>query len=271
MSTPPLQPRPIAAPRRRLLLACTAGVAGIAGPLLLGGCGTPRPPVAADQFVAVGYLPPARGSLLLLMHLPAQEREDRRGDIESSALLAQSLVDHGYQVMVLDADVYDQALRTEWQGLPSDGASSAGESPDRIGLARADARALVRVARAACSAAASPLFIRTRLRKRWVDLLQSHAYWDGVSRPLTFLDESPGRVGANIDGTAPGISLELLATDADGRLQVRSHGGVALPFAVQGKATPVATRTLFTRAQIEEGVGVALAPLLRPGPRPAGA
>jgi len=239
----------------RWLVALICAVVALTG----SGFAAGQTALAADGSAAPAFVPPPPGSVVLLLHLPAVEPAYSHRDATVQSMVESALGGQGYRVVTVDPDDYQLALRAERAPL-----EASGRELSRDALGRAEARALALVARAATGAVGSPLFLRTRLLTRPAAALDHMVSWDGVIRPIVYLDAERGRVTVRFEGTATGVSVELLALGADGRLLVRSYGGIALPFAIRGRDLPVDAPMLFTRPQLEEGVGLALAPLRRP-------
>lgn len=237
---------------RRYLLA-----AFVIASQLMQGCATTSVSAAQDRYVSPQFVPPPPGSLLLLLHLPANEPAYRSRDADVRQLVANELMKAGYRVAFVEPDDYRFAVRAELQELRSTTAA-----PSSGQLAEAEMRALATVSKVGSEASGGHLLVRTRLLTRSAELWQSYAKWDGVSRPIVFEGSSPGEVQRNIGGTAPGISVEVIATGRDGRLLLKSYGGVALPFYASRSGQPVLLDDPLSVPQhLQEGVGIALSPL----------
>ena len=227
---------------------------------LMPGCGTRSPSAAPDVYVSSQFVPPPPGSLLLLLHLAANETSYRSRDADVRKLVADELIKAGYRVAFVEPDDYGLALRAELQQLQRTTAT-----PSRSQLAEAEMRALATVSKAGSEVSGSQLLLRTRLLTRPAELWQSHAKWDGVSRPIVFEGLKPGEVRANIEGTGSGISVEAIATGRDGRLLMKSYGGVALPFYAGRSGRPLLVDApLSVPEHLQEGVSIALLPLKAP-------
>lgn len=228
-------------------------------PLVSACVSTLRPP-APDRYVAPQFAPPPPGSLLLLLHLPANEDAYRRRDAEVRQRVADGLMKAGYRVAFVEPDDYALAVRAEWQHL-----SRTTATPRMDQLAEAEMRALATVAKASSEVSGSPLLLRTRLLTRRAELWQSHARWDGVLRPILRTGSTTVPVPVDFSGTSSGISLELVATGRDGRLLVKNYGGVALPFSARSDGVVSALNDpLADPRHVAEGVRVALLPLTGP-------
>lgn len=223
---------------------------------VLAGCASTAPKSVPGQYIDQDLALPPKGSLVLLLHLPANERAYRHGDLEVQSLVQDALIRSGYKVAVVDPDDYTLALRAELQPMIG---QSTGPTADQ--LQRAEFKALALVSRVTADLSGSQLLLRTRLLTRPANLWQSHAYWDGVSRPIGLAGTRPSRSFTEIQGTGPGVSIEVTAISAAGRLMFRTYGGIALPFEADGLGNPVEARSLFTRGFLEEGVHTSLAPL----------
>lgn len=222
----------------------------------LAGCASPTPKAIPGQFVDADFAPPPKGSLVLVLHLPASERAYRHGDYEALAMVQDFLVRNGYRVAVIEPDDHAIALQAELRPLLDQNLT-----PTPAQLQRAELKALALVARVTADLSGSRLLLRTRLLTRPASLWQSHANWDGVSRPIGFTGTPPGRVAFEIEGTGTGVSIEATAISGAGRLLFRTFGGIALPFETDFRGLPVPASRLFTRGFLEEGVHTALVPL----------
>jgi len=220
------------------------------------GCSATFTTEAPDRYVSSQFAPPATGSLVLLLHIPANEHSYRSRDAEVRKLVQDALVKLGYRVAQVEADDYGLALQAELQLL-----RRTTSTPTRNQLAEAEMRALATVSIAGSEVSGSQLLLRTRLLTRPADLWQSYAKWDGVSRPIVFEASKPGEVQANIQGTGSGISVEAVATGPDGRLLLKNYGGVALPFYASRSGTPILAESPLSNTQhLQEGVAIALSP-----------
>lgn len=237
--------------RAAMALVCLLALA------LVTGCAAGPSRSAPDQYVAKGYLAPPKGSIVLLLHLPAVEPSYRSGDGDARTLVQQALVRAGYKVGIVDPDDYLPAFESELGKLGRDISRLEARQ-----VHMADLRALAIVARAGSEASGSHLLVRTRLLTRPAELWQSHAYWDGVVRPIVFSQSKPGVTPREIKGTGTGVSIEVTAVGATGQVLLRTFGGIALPFAVNFLGIPMDTASPFTRPHLEEGVGAALSMLL---------
>lgn len=226
---------------------------------LAAGCASAPP--AADAFRSPSHAAPATGVTLLLLHTPSAEPGYHPGDKLVVPMLEAALRQRGYRVArIADAD-YAFAVA---QRLRQMGDATAGLTRQQQAVAEFDA--LAAVAKVACQQTGSPLLLRTRLLTRSTELWQNRALWDGVKRPLLFAAAAPGAMLAWVDGTGPGISLELVAVDATGALMVKDYGGIALPYenVVEGKDMGVRLRDkpFANEAELREGLGLVLTALL---------
>jgi hypothetical protein len=232
-------------------------LAPLVTPHLMLGCSATSTMEAPDRYVSSQFAPPALGSLVLLLHIPANEASYRSRDTEIRKLVQDALVKLGYRVALVEAEDYGLALQAELQQLRRTTAT-----PSRNQFAEAEMRALATVSKAGAEVSDHQLLLRTRLLTRPADLWQSFAKWDGVTRPIVFEASKPGEVRSNIQGTASGISLEAVATGRDGRLLLKNYGGIALPFYASLIGTPTLVDGPLSNTQhLQEGVGIALSPL----------
>lgn len=238
------------------LTLCAALLAALSQ---LSGCAVHSPAGAADLHVAQHFTAPPKGSPVLLLHLPANEAAYRHGDTEVRAMVRDALVSKGFRVGIVGPEDYMLAVRAELQQL-----HRATQQPSPAMLAQAEGRALATVSKVAAEVSGSRLLVRTRLLTRQAELWQSHARWDGVTRRIVFVDAKQGETPQNIEGTGTGVSVEVVAMGPEGRLLIKSYGGIALPFSASRYGPPVPARILFTREHLLEGVAIALAPL-QPG------
>lgn len=237
---------------RRALLAAAG-----AAPLMLLGCAGTSPPAAPDRYVSAQFVRPPAGSLVLLLHLPANEAVYRSRDADARQRVQDELTKAGYRVGLVEPDDYLLALRAEAQQL-----QRVTAAPSREQWAAAEMRALSTVSKVGAQLAGSHLLLRTRFLTRPAEIWQSYAKWDGVSRIITFEGAKPGEVRALINGNGSGISLEAVAADRDGRLLLKNYGGVALPFHANFLGRPLLLDNPMSVLQhLDEGVGIAIAPL----------
>ncbi len=225
---------------------------------LLAGCATPsaKPPPGSYRSETLARLP--AGSKLLILHVPASTPAFRPGDPIVVAALTKQLTEAGYRVGLVPFDDYRLLVRDE---LASLGSRLTGDQAKDI--ARAEAAALPRLARIGGSTEGAALLISSRLVLREAELWQSHATWDGQTRAVQF--KGTKATLANIQGTGPGLSIELLAHNAEGRLQFRWYGGASLPYMAGGVdgRNPEPREDLFhSGVELEQGVRLALRPLL---------
>lgn len=240
---------------RRYLIATS-----LIASLLMPGCVTTSHLAAQDRYVSPQFIPPSPGNRLLLLHLPANEPAYRSRDAEVRQLVADELIKAGYRVAIVEPDDYWFAFRAELQQLHSMTAM-----PSSSQLAEAEMRALVTVSKVGSEMSGGHLLVRTRLLTRPAELWQSYAKWDGVSRPIVFEGSKPGEVRANIGGTGSGVSVEAVATGRDGRLLLKSYGGVALPFYASRSGQPLLLDNPLSDPQhLREGVSIALSPMKLP-------
>lgn len=235
------------------LTICTALLAALSQ---ISSCAVYSPAGAADLYVAQHFTAPPKASPVLLLHLPANEAAYRHGDTEVREMVRDALVSKGFRVGIVDPEDYMLAVRAELQQL-----HQATKQPSPAMLAQAEGRALATVSKVAAEVSGSHLLLRTRLLTRQAELWQSHARWDGVTRRIAFVDAKQGETTQNIEGTGTGVSVEVVAMSPEGRLLIKSYGGIALPFSASHYGPPVPARNLFTREYLQEGVAIALAPL----------
>lgn len=228
----------------------------LAASILAIGLASCAAPPAADFYVAQAFSTPSARSLVLLLHTPADEPAYRAGDANAKHLVTESLKQAGYRVRHIEYAEYGPLLGHEMRRL-----HAISPRPGAKEIADAELHALRNLARAVCNEAESPLLLRTRLLTRPTTLWQSVATWDGQKRQVKFVEKD--KVLANIQGTGPGMSLEVIAADPDGKLVARSYGGASLPYISGRSGYAIPRDDLFAdNKELAEGIAIALLPLL---------
>lgn len=109
--------------RRYLLLA------PLVAAQVLVGCAATSPADARDRYVSSQFVPPPSGSLLLLLHIPANQASYRSRDLDVLKNVQEELIKRGYTVALIEPEDYRLALRAELQQL-----RPANETPSRSPL-----------------------------------------------------------------------------------------------------------------------------------------
>lgn len=226
--------------------------------LVLAACAAPKPRPAADNRVDPNFKPPPAGALIVLLPEP-QTPPIEAGEVFMARQLEQQLMSAGYRVAKLSRSNYAEI----W---PQEVASVGGLFDAATGAPRPQAYgvALSRLARRVCEELKCALLVQQRLLKRSAQLDGSVAEWDGQRLPIPVKD-IPGRE-ARFSGSAPGLSVELFAMTAEGRLGFRTYGGATLPYRTNMQESKNELRqTLFADdREVADAVRIALEPL-RPG------
>jgi hypothetical protein len=213
---------------------------------------------APGSYRASDFAPPLAGTIALLLHIPSNDPEFDPGDKIVADTVRRQTMAAGLRVGIIDWKDFSVLVRDELlvhlKNLTGNQA---------LDVARAEARALPRMARIAKATSAAALLITTRLVMRNTEVMNNVARWDGQTREIAF--KGTGARRPMLDGAGPGLSVEVRVHDGEGRLLLQWYGGAALTYvAVDSDRGIAETRTdLFrTPDEISQGVQLALEPLL---------
>lgn len=244
----------------KALLQQALRIAAVAGFVLNAGCAV-DPPAAPDNYLSSSFARQQPSQLILLVHVPAVDSLARRGDPLAAEEVNKQLVSAGFRVASIPNEDFQKLLDKEL----TDGTTPSGRI-SRQDHEKASLRALQQLAQIGAAEAGSVMVVRTRLVVRPTTNGQNHASWDGQRRPILFSGRGP--MPMEIEGTGPGVSLEVLGVRSNGTLAIRSFGGISLPYRSDARTAQPSDRTdLFDHtAELMQGTAIALAPFLRARP-----
>lgn len=235
----------------KILATCTIALA-------LCGCATTAPTRSGDGYVAPSFHAPVAGSLVVL--LPARSGDGGYEKANGFVMeqMRKQLTGAGYRVKGLDTANYDVIWSQEV-------AQVGGIYDPASGALRTEAyaRALNVLAQRVATDSGAALVIKPALVLREAKLSGTTAEWDG-QRKTPPLKKTYGAT-YRVDGSTTGISIELLALGADGRVAFKTLGGVTLPYrgdAWDGSST-LRDDLFADDTEIAEGLRIALRPLMQ--------
>lgn len=230
---------------------------------LLAGCAAAPPQPAFENLVPGHYKPPPRGATVLLLPAPAGVGTTmNKGFAQLEAQLQRQLTAAGYRVTLMPAADFQR----EWQPRLDAAGGRFNANTGQLNV-MADFLALSGLAEAACAGARCQLLLRPALATRVAKVGGAVAEWDGVAQRVRF--KHGGANDYRLSGTAPALSVELMAILADGRLGFRGLAGVTLTHEPDMREGSMALRAdLFAdESEMAEAVRIALQPLIaKPSP-----
>lgn len=222
---------------------------------LLTACAAPEPKPAPDNVQSRNFAAPPSGSLIVLLPPPGS-REIAAADNFLNRQLTTQLQSAGYQVSTFDRQRYNELWSQEV-------AAVGGIFDAQTGAAKpqAHAVALSRLARRICSDGQCALLLHPRIVRRSATLKGSVAEWDGQRKEIPL--KGNGSRDYRFTGNTLGLSVELVALTADGKLGFRTFGGISLPYQsdVHEKRSELRTDLFSDDRDVASGVRIVLEPL----------
>lgn len=235
---------------RAMSALCCALLASLAA-----GCASPPMP-AADAYLAKPFSPPERGALVVLLPAPSAQ-EMPQGTALMTEQLHRQLVASGFKVAALSASNHDEIWRQEATAVGGIYDPATGKLD-----AQAQGKALAHLAQRVCAELKCAFVLHQRLVLRKAALAGTKAEWDGQRRNMP-VKGGPDQM-LNLSGDTTGLSVELIAIQADGMTAFRSYGGASLPYRVDvnRERNEVRPDLFADDKELAEGVQIALQPLL---------
>jgi len=232
-------------------------VSVVLGLALLGRAGTAASEQAASVQLSPSFRPPRAGELIVLLPPRSKSPEIAKGEALVVQQLHRQLTEARYKVAMLDAENY----ATVWN---EEVAAVGGIYDPASGRLRAEAygQAMSALAQRIATDTKCALVLSHALSLRTASLSGKWAEWDGQRR--RYETQGGGSFGMTYSGTTAGLSVELLAIAADGRLAFRSFGGATLPYRtnLQTRHNELRPDLFSSGEETAEGVALALKPLL---------
>ena len=227
--------------------------------LCLQACASSTSTDPTSVYVAPSFSAPAPGALVVLLPKKSSTPEVAAGEEFVVQQIHKQLTQAGYRVVALDAANYALIWDQEIKAV-------GGIYDSNTGALRtaAYAQALSALTKRVVAETHATVIIGHSLVIRKAKMLGGMtAEWDGQRRMLP----TSRTYGAEyrFHGTIPALSVELLATAADGTIAFKSLGGTSIPYRADAFAAQYEMRSdLFAKDdETAEGVRIALRPLLR--------
>lgn len=222
------------------------------------GCASVESPQAKDDLVMPEFRAPAAGALVVLMPAAPIAAAESAGTHLALVQLDAQLRAAGYRVMAVDDANFADLWRSEVEG-------EGGLYDPQTGKPRPEAmaRIWISLARRIGEQTHCALVLDYQLVPRSAVMSGHKAGWDGVVRDISF-DRSHERY--TMSGSAPTLSVKLLAFSPAGELLFRQFGGTSLVYrinTIDKRGAEIRPDLFLDDSETAEGVRVALRPLTR--------
>jgi hypothetical protein len=227
-------------------------------PMLLVACASMSPPLPADNLIAPGFRRPNAGALIVMLPAKVEAVDLQAGVGFLRDQLHQQLGAAGYKVVALDQDSYDTIWEQEVAEVGGIYDVTTG------GLRRREyALALGRLVQRISIDTQAAMVLAPQLVLRKAEVSGVSAVWDGQQRRELSRGAADGEVRSH--GSTLGVSVGLRMFASSGEFVLNTHGGASLPYRLnlQTNGNEVRPDLFANDKEIADGVGLALAPLLK--------
>ena len=217
-------------------------------------------PAPSDR-IAEGFRAPDKGARILVLPVGSPDPRYASGGPRIEQALLAGLEKMGFAPVAFKGSKFESV----WPEIVRQVEATA-EPKDRGNVASARARAVGTLAKIVSADADYAMTLSPVIAVRRVALESDFTTWDGVRRsPPAVIKDGMQTWARRFKGTTLGLSLQLAGYGTEGRWAFTSFGGMTLPGEANydtGKMT-IRTDLFEDKAEIEEGVAVALRPLER--------
>ena len=225
--------------------------------LALASCTAVAPTAAPDSFIDGAFVPPPKGSLVVLLPPNGSPAAAARGEELIQEHVHGQLVAAGYRVAGLERANYAVIWEQEIAAVGGIYDAKSGAFKPKANL-----QAMAQLARRVAASTGCSLVLEYQLVERPATLSGRSAQWDGQVRQQQVV----GAYGNEYrhDGSTVGLSVRLFGLLADGRVAFKTYGGTSLPYQINARSAVQEFRpNLFISGEeTAEGVKLALAPIV---------